>query len=447
MFARTHADEMHPEEGTRAFVRAAIDGGASRRTAEVYGRYHRMLSAGRCPHIREASLEPAEPEALDVERSADARLIDQAVMIKLNGGLGTTMGLQGPKSLIPVKGEHSFLDITVRHARHHRIPLVLMNSFATRWGTRAALEGMSAGDVRGFVQHRLPKVDRRTLRPVRWDRAPHLAWAPPGHGDLFLALAASGILDALLAEGRRYAFVSNIDNLGATFDPRILDAFAAGGWPLLMEVTRRTAMDQKGGHLAFDVRRGGLVLRESAQCAPEDRWAFGDIERHRYFNTNNIWLDLRQVRAALEARDGFLGLPLIRNAKTVDPRDATSTPVYQIETAIGSAIAVFEGAGAVAVPRTRFLPVKSCADLLVMRSDATEVTDEWRLKRSARRSMPGLPRVRLDQRFFGRLDLLEARCGGRLPSLLDCRSLEVDGDVLLSPRLELRGDVHLSGRA
>src|SRR5690606_26731533 len=139
--------------------------------------------------------------------------------------------------------------------------------------------------------------------------------------------------------------------------------------PFLMEVADRTRADSKGGHLA---RRpdGQLILREIAQCPPDELEKFQDIDRYGYFNTNNLWLHLPTLRKILDERKGVLGLPLIRNEKPVDPTNLKSYRVYQLETAMGSAIAVFPGAQAVCVPRTRFLPIKKNNDLLVLWSDA-----------------------------------------------------------------------------
>ena len=95
--------------------------------------------------------------------------------------------------------------------------------------------------------------------------------------------------------------------------------------PFLMEVADRTPADRKGGHLARRAGGGGLVLREVAQTPDEDLDAFQDIARHRYFNTNTLWIDLRALAAVLRERGGVLGLPMIVNRKTVDPGDGDST--------------------------------------------------------------------------------------------------------------------------
>ena len=96
---------------------------------------------------------------------------------------------------------------------------------------------------------------------------------------------------AARATGIRYAFVSNADNLGAVLDPVILEWFAARGAPFAMETVIGTEADRKGGHIAW--RDGRLVLRETAQ-AP-DQHSFQDFRRWRYYNTNNLWLDLEAL--------------------------------------------------------------------------------------------------------------------------------------------------------
>ncbi len=182
--------------------------------------------------------------------------------------------------------------------------------------------------------------------------------------------------------GYRYAFTSNVDNLGATIEPAILGYFVAQGLPFMMEVADRTEADQKGGHLARRAATGRLLLRETAQCPPSDTEAFQDITRHRYFNTNNLWINLDALADLLARSEDGVALPLIRNSKTVDPRDPDSPPVYQLETAMGAAIELFDGAGAIRVPRSRFAPVKTTDDLLGVRSDA--YLSDRRLARDAR---------------------------------------------------------------
>ncbi len=369
-----------------------------------------------------------------------------AVVIKLNGGLGTGMGMTYAKSLIPVRNGLTFLEIIVRQTEAlqstlgAQIPLALMNSFSTDEDTRASLQAMQATHVLPycFTQHKFPKVDRATLLPAAYPENPELEWNPPGHGDLFSALALSGVLDALLRQGRRYAFISNSDNLGATLDPRLLGYIAAEGIPFLMEVAPRTVSDRKGGHLAR-TPHGGLVLRELAQCPPEDLDKFQDIERYGLFNTNNIWIDLRILREHIR-RHGLLRLPMILNPKTVNPRDMHSPKVYQVESAMGSAISCFPGARAVRTSRERFLPVKSCSDLLAVMSDCFVMKRDATLLPNPARLLPPVV-IDLDKAHFGTIDGLEARFPNGAPSLAACRSLTVQGDVTFGANITVVGDV------
>ncbi|MCX6389529.1 MAG: UTP--glucose-1-phosphate uridylyltransferase, partial [Solirubrobacterales bacterium] len=341
---------------------------AAQPVIDSFLRFQRLAEAGGAGTIAEASILPVDslPDAAELPDGCPADLLDATVMIKLNGGLGTGMGMTRAKSLIEAKDGLSFLDIIarqvldVRERTGARMPLMLMNSFATQADTLAALRKYPSLAVEGlgidFLQNRVPKLRADNLRPVDWPADRELEWAPPGHGDLYTSLLASGSLDALRKQGFRYAFVSNADNLGAVLDDRILNWFASERIPFLIEAADRTEADRKGGHLAR-TPDGRLLLREIAQTADADVEAFQDIARHRFFNTNSIWLDLDALTSALDLGGGVLDLPMIINQKTVDPADPESTAVIQFESAMGAAIALFDGADAIRVPRSRFAPV------------------------------------------------------------------------------------------
>jgi UTP--glucose-1-phosphate uridylyltransferase len=419
---------------------------------EAFAYYEQLLREGDQGLIRESEIEPLAdlPDAQDLPPADDAPL-DQVVVLKLNGGLGTSMGMTKAKSLIEVKDGLSFLDIIVRQVLHLReqhgapVPLLLMNSFATRDDTLAALAPYPELQIDDlpldFVQGKVPKLRADNLEPVELPADPSLEWAPPGHGDVYTALATSGMLAQLLEHGYRYLFISNSDNLGAVLDPRILGWFAAEGLPFLSESTDRTESDRKGGHLARRRSDGGLVLREVAQTAEEDIPAFEDIARHRFFNCNNIWLDLRALERKLAESNGVLGLPMIVNRKNVDPTDPSSSEVLQLETAMGAAIGVFEGAAALRVPRTRFAPVKTTNQLLVVRSDAYELAEDWTVVAAA----DPLPHVVLDSDYYKLIGDFDARFPAGPPSLRECRRLEVSGDVTFGRDIAVKGEVRLEG--
>ncbi len=429
-------------------------GGVADVAVKTFAHYYERLRAGDAGMLAESEIEPVEElpdaDALPEEADGAREALAQTVIIKLNGGLGTSMGMTGPKSLLEVKDGLTFLDVTVHQIRQlradtrARLPLVLMNSFATQDASLRALVPYDDLPVDGinadFLQSKVPKLAADGLAPVSWPDDPALEWAPPGHGDLYPSLLSSGMLGALLDGGYRYAFVANVDNLGAVMEPRILAWFAREQMPFLMEVADRTAADRKGGHLARRVDgSGGLVLREIAQTAEVDVDAFQDIARHRFFNTNTLWIDLRALAAVLEQRDGVLGLPIIVNRKTVDPADAGSPPVVQLETAMGAAIDVFEGACAVRVPRERFAPVKTTDDLLALRSDAYKLTGDGRIVLAAGRD--GAPLVQLDPKFFKLVRDFDARFASGPPSLVGAQRLTVRGDVAFGADVVVRGAV------
>lgn len=379
---------------------------------------------------------------------ADAGLLAQAVLVKLNGGLGTGMGLQKAKSLLEIKPGVTFLDLIVRQVRSLRaragypVNLLLMNSFSTSEDTMAHLaqyaeEGFADPQQVEMIQNRVPKLVTETLAPVEYAANPELEWCPPGHGDIYPALVGSGWLDKLLSAGVKYAFISNSDNLGAQMDTRFLRWFAESGVPFVMEVTRRTEADKKGGHLATRKADGQPLLREVAQCPDEDVESFQNIDKHRYFNTNNLWIRLDALRDFLAANNGVLPLPVIRNVKTVDPRDAATEKVYQLETAMGAAIQCFPGAKAVCVPRSRFFPVKTCSDLLLLRSDAVEINDAG-LMSLAPECNGVAPIVQLDGKLYKLVDSLEAL---GVPSLKHVTKLTVTGPYHFEPCAPLSGEV------
>lgn len=417
---------------------------------DTFKYYYERLVEGQTGLIPESEIEPVpslpDAESFTADFAAQGEeALARTVLLKLNGGLGTSMGLSKAKSLLTVKEGLTFLDIIAKQALHSGVPLLLMNSFNTQEDSLAALKKYPElwGDLPlDFVQHKAPKVVRADFSPAEYAENPHLEWAPPGHGDIYTALITSGMLDKLIDAGYEYAFVSNSDNLGAVMDTSILGYFVEQDLPFMMEVADRTAADRKGGHLAR-LSNGQLILRESAQCPAEDEASFQDITRHKYFNTNNLWLNLPMLQQVMAEKNGVLGLPMIRNAKTVDPRNPDSTPVYQIETAMGSAIAIFPKAGAVRVPRSRFAPVKKTTDLLAVRSDAYILTDDFRVVQNPARTAGDLD-IKLDDAYYKLIDEMEARFPHGAPSLIECTRLTVNGDFLFGKNVVVRGAVTLT---
>lgn len=423
---------------------------------DTFAHYYRLLEHGETGMMPEASIDPVDmPSLASVEVSdedASAALRSTAV-IKLNGGLGTSMGMDRAKSLLCVRKGLSFLDVIARQVLHLRtqhdatLPLIFMNSFRTSADTMAALgryEDLPVSDLPlEFLQNKEPKLLAKDLTPVSWHKNPDLEWCPPGHGDLYTALRGTGLLDQLIAAGYERVFVSNSDNLGAVPDPRIAGWFATSGAPFAIEAVRRTPSDRKGGHFARRKSDGRLVLRETAQTPEADLEALADLEVHRFCSTNNLWFDLAAMKQALDVRDGILGLPLIRNVKTVDPGDKSTPEVIQIETAMGAAIEVFDDARLIEVGRDRFVPVKTTNDLLVLRSDVYDLGQDFVLDQAA----VDLPFVDLDGSFYKLVGEFDKRFPEGAPSMRKATSLRVDGDWTFGHGVQVVGDVELSARS
>ncbi|WEV73213.1 UTP--glucose-1-phosphate uridylyltransferase [Bifidobacterium sp. ESL0790] len=409
--------------------------------------------------IREDDIEPVHdvPSFHDVYKTIDhdkaVHAFAKTAFLKLNGGLGTSMGLDQAKSLLPVRRHKArrmrFIDIilgqvvTARERLNVPLPLTLMNSFRTSADTMRVLKHskkFKQTDVpMEIVQHQEPKIDLETGEPVSFPDDPNMEWCPPGHGDLFSTIWESGLLDTLEEQGFKYLFISNSDNLGARPSRTLAQYFENTGAPFMMEVANRTYADRKGGHFVRDRKTGQLMLREMTQVHPDDEEMAQDIERHPYFNTNSIWVRIDALRDKLAEYDGVLPLPVIRNYKTVDPTDPSTTKVVQLETAMGAAVGLFEGAICVQVDRMRFLPVKTTDDLFIMRSDRFHLTDSYEMEDGNYI----FPDIKLNPEYYKNIEDFNERFPYSVPSLAAANSVTIEGDWTFGQNVVFYGDALL----
>jgi UTP--glucose-1-phosphate uridylyltransferase len=440
-------------------LRAATDkmraAGVAELAVAVFSRFHDQLRSDATGLIPESTIDPlGEVPHLDDVRPGDAEVagaLGRTVVIKLNGGLGTSMGIAGPKTALPVRDGLTFLDIIARQvlalrARHGvQTPLLLMNSFRTQEQSLEILAEHPGLAVDGlpldFLQNKEPKLRADDLGPVQWPDDPELEWCPPGHGDVYVALQTTGLLDSLRERGYRYAFLSNADNLGATCEGAVPAWMAREDIPYVTEVCPRTRNDRKGGHLAVRKSDGRLVLRDSAMVADGEDHYFQDTQRHRWFHANNLWVDLDALAARLAEREGDLGLPIIVNRKTVDPTRPDSTPVIQVESAMGAAVEVFDGSRALAVDRSRFRPVKTTNELLLIRSDIYRLSDESLIESTIEHDEPFVD-LSSPYKLVGDFD---ERFPQGVPSIRDCSSLKVEADATFGAGVVCTGDVRVTG--
>lgn len=380
----------------------------------------------------------------NADMSSIRTLLDKLVVLKLNGGLGTTMGCVGPKSIIEVREGHTFLDLSVRQIEHLNrkygvnVPFVLMNSFNTDDDTSRIIkkyEGHNV-DIITFNQSRYPRISKESLLPIpRTYNSSISEWYPPGHGDLFEALSNSGLLNKLLSQGKEILFVSNIDNLGAVVDLNILQYMVDNDSEYIMELTDKTKADIKGGTI-IDYE-GSIRLLEIAQVPLQHVEEFKSIEKFKYFNTNNIWLNLPSVKRVIDNNE--LALEIIPNYKILssDTNGNNDISVIQLETAVGSAIHYFKNARGINVPRCRFLPVKTCSDLFLVKSDLYSLKHGQLIMDETR--FGGTPLIKLGN-HFKKVSDFQKRIP-YIPKILELDHLTMTGAINLGRNVVLKGTV------
>lgn len=384
------------------------------------------------------SLAPTPEDPVETKK-----LLDKLVVLKLNGGLGTTMGCTGPKSVIEVRNGLTFLDLIVVQIESLNskygcsVPLLLMNSFNTHDDTQKIVEKYANSniEIHTFNQSQYPRLVVEDLMPLpSKGNTSKDGWYPPGHGDVFPSLRNSGKLDALLSQGKEFVFIANSDNLGAVVDLKILNHLIRNKNEYCMEVTPKTLADVKGGTLIS--YEGKVQLLEIAQVPDEHVNEFKSIEKFKIFNTNNLWVNLSAIKRLVEA--DALKMEIIPNPKEVD-----GIKVLQLETAAGAAIKFFDNAIGINVPRSRFLPVKATSDLLLVQSDLYTLNDGFVIRNPARAN-PANPSVDLGPEFKKVANFLSRFKS--IPSILKLDSLKVTGDVWFGVGVVLKGKVVITAK-
>jgi UTP--glucose-1-phosphate uridylyltransferase len=367
------------------------------------------------------------------------QLLSELVVCRLNGGLGTGMGCLGPKSAIEIRDGKSFLDLIVSQIQNLNdsyqvnVPLLLMNSFNTDHDTKKIIKKYDTDlDIQTFQQNKFPRLTKDSLTPLSAESFGDQAFYPPGHGDIFNSINDSGILNKLIEQGKKYIYIANADNLGASVDLNILNLISETSAPYIMEVTNKTRADVKGGTLV-NTKDNPLHLLEFAQVPFEYREEFKSVKKFKIFNTNNIWLNLIKLKQKLN--EGSLNLDLIVNKKTIKYHQ-----ILQLEVAIGSGISSFKDSLAVKVPRTRFLPVKKTNDLLLVQSNLF-IEENGVLRMNPDRQFAGLPLIRLGENFTT-IEDYQKRFQG-IPDILELDLLTVVGNVFFGKNIVLKGNVIL----
>nr|XP_057920828.1 UTP--glucose-1-phosphate uridylyltransferase-like isoform X1 [Doryrhamphus excisus] len=449
-----HEASMHRELEDLLAVAGDADAQSCRKDFDGFKRIFHTFLQVKGPAVDWAKISRPPEDAIQAYNKIKAKglpgdisaCLNKLAVVKLNGGLGTSMGCKGPKSLISVRNENTFLDLTVQQIEdlnktyNADVPLVLMNSFNTDDETKKILQKYQHRCIKihTFNQSRYPRINKESLLPIAKSLAlsgdNEEAWYPPGHGDLYTSLCNSGLLDKLLSEGKEYVFVSNIDNLGATVDLFILHHLISQSadkrCEFIMEVTDKTRADVKGGTLILYEDR--LRLLEIAQVPKSHVDEFKSVSKFKIFNTNNLWISLAAIKRLHDKN--AMDMEIIVNPKTLDG----GLNVIQLETAAGSAIKSFKNAMGINVPRSRFLPVKTTSDLLLVMSNLYSM-DAGSLIMSHKREFLTTPHVKLGscftkvQEFLSRFD--------SIPDILELDHLTVSGDVTFGKNVSLKGTV------
>jgi UTP--glucose-1-phosphate uridylyltransferase len=413
------------------------------------------LSSGNLNTIKSSEITPLERTDLIYEEKTQSidseKLVPElkkVVIIKLNGGLGTSMGLEGPKSTLIVKDNLNFLEITCNQVLKFRekhsveVPLIFMNSFNTDSKTKSILAKLNFKNQNlptSFNENKSPKIrysvnseGKIVFEPASYPSNPDLEWAPPGHADIYPSLYETGLLDELILKGYEYLFISNVDNLGASLNYSIFEKYLELESDFVMEVALRTENDRKGGHLAF--KDGRLILREVAQVSKEDEEDFQDFNKYKFFNTNSIWVKTKALKNLLEENKGILDLPIISNEKNINPSDPNSEKIIQLETAMGSAISLFDNSKTILVPPKRFIPVKNTNNLLYLLSDLVYINSDYELFPSKN------IKIYLNSQYYKNVSDFFERFKV-IPSLKNCTSLIINTDKYFNKPETLTGDV------
>eukprot|EP00903_Cladosiphon_okamuranus_P017554 g16168.t1 len=400
------------------------------------------------PTLEWERLKPPPPEAVvqatDIppcpkDQALRHELLDKMVILKLNGGLGTSMGCTWPKSAIEVRNDLSFLDLTVRQVEYLNsmygvdVPLVLLDSFKTHETTAKIIRKyrMHNLTIHTFMQSCHPRIIKDTLQPMPsgpFGESPPSEWYPPGHGDVYYSLYASGLLENLINQGKEYIFISNVDNLGATVDLDMLYHIFDQEAEFAVEAIERTRADLSGGLVVGYGGKPKVVELSTVPTERRDQF----VKKFNLFNTNNIWANLRALQRLVAKEEMELEV-------NVRERQVNGMKTIQLETCGASAIQCFDKVMAIVVNRARYLPVKSTSDLMLVQSNLYGVR-HGSLVMSADRPDGSTPLIKLGREFTSVEDYLR-RIPHGVPTITQLDHLTVAGDVMFGENVTLKGTV------
>ncbi|GKV47258.1 hypothetical protein SLEP1_g54172 [Rubroshorea leprosula] len=360
-------------------------------------------------------------ELLSQDIAKTKEILDKLVVVKFNGALGTTMGFSGPKSLIEIREGLTLLDVIIEqiqslNAKYGcKVPLLLMNTNKTHDDTLKVLEKYSKSniDIQSFIQGQQAEPESLGLHSVD-------DLYPSDPGTAFLSLVKSETLDLLLSQGKEYVLVVNSDNACAVIDPKILNHVTQKKIEYCMEVTPTTTSFSRTSVLSS--QEGKFKLVHIAQNPSRH-----STKKFKFMDAGSLWVNLKAIKRLVDT--DAMKMEKLSTSKAVDPDDK--------ESAVGSAIQLFDQAIGVNVPQSRYLPVNSTLDLLLLQSDIYTY-DEGILARNRAIN----PSISLGPEFEKVSDF-QSRFKST-PSIVGLDSLKVTGDVWFGADITLKGKVKIA---
>lgn len=360
-------------------MRAVSEGRVNSRSAVVVG------SIAPVRDIQEISYDRSTSALSMYEAGAQALTLGQVAVLVLNGGLATRFG-GVVKGTVDVFDSQSFLGLKITDVARAsdlfgaNIPLVVMNSFATR--SQTALHLQSHGYF-GMQPDNVLSFDQSVSIRLQENGSPFFGndclarYYAPGHGEFFQRLHSSGVFDKLVQQGIRYLTFSNIDNLGASIDPWVIGNHILSGRDMTVEVVRKT----RNALGEWDVGGAPIILEDRVQVIEGFRLPSSLApDALPDFQTNNMYFSLSALATPPT-------LPRYFVSKQIEGR-----PSVGFEAITCEATCVVRPSGEpwlslnmVRVPRSgprgRFFPVKSREDLNSVRDELrTRIQQGWALR-------------------------------------------------------------------
>lgn len=357
------------------------------------------------------------------------KLLDKLVVVKFNGALGTNMGFSGPKSAIEVKNNLTPLDLMVDQVESLNskygcnVPLLLMDTAETQDHVQKVLEKYSNSKV---DIHSLSLSQQTHEKSFEGHSRKDKLYPSSDHSVVFLSLMKSGTLDLLLVQGKEYALVVDSDNVAAVADPKIFNHLIQNQIEYCMEVAPVPSIDLRNS--LINLRPGKFQLVDITQNPTKQSGG-----KFKFINTRSMWVNLRAIKRLIDTDE--LKIENFSSSKEVNDDQIISRG-----TGADSAIQFFDHTIGINVAQSRYLPVNSTSDLLLLQSDLY-TADEGILVQNPARDNPANPSIELGPEFE-KVNDFQSRFKS-IPSIINLDSLKVEGDVWFGAGITLKGKVSI----